>query len=436
MVSFPLQGHITPILQLGSLLHAKGFSITIFHPQFNSPAPSTFPQFEFVTVPCGLQGPLDFFSMMRAVHAGCREPLSQYLEQRLGPGDSEEHVSCVIYDAVMEFVQDVASKLNLPAIGVGTSAAASILAFAAFPQGREQGYMSFQEILLTKEISKPESLEIKDLLIDMTEKHTDTILELRAKVTAATKNTTAIIVNTIQFLEEQMLNLVREHFDSPIFCIGPFHKLAPSVLSSLIEEDYSCIKWLDKQTSKSVLYVSFGSIASLTEEQFREVAVGLATCGSSFLWVVRPGLISGLEWNELLPEGYVESVKERGCIVKWAPQRAALAHQAVGGFWTHCGWNSILESVCEGVPMICWPAFGDQGLDSRYVCRIWKIGVELDELEHGRIAAVVSTLMADEDISRRAQSFKEKAELSLSRGGSTERAVNELVELLRSFRAT
>ncbi|KAF3454615.1 hypothetical protein FNV43_RR05063 [Rhamnella rubrinervis] len=109
------------------------------------------------------------------------------------------------------------------------------------------------------------------------------------------------------------------------------------------------------------------------------MAWGLASSQQPFLWVVRPGLVSGLDWIELLPKGFREGVGERGCIVKWAPQQEVLAHEAVGGFWSHCGWNSTLESISEGVPMICKPCFGDQKVNARYVIHEWRVGIELED---------------------------------------------------------
>ncbi|KAI5321841.1 hypothetical protein L3X38_030913 [Prunus dulcis] len=118
---------------------------------------------------------------------------------------------------------------------------------------------------------------------------------------------------------------------------GPFHKIATAASSSSLEEDTGCIVWLEKQSHNSVIYVSFGESGSI--------------CGS--------------DWIELLPQEFIEAVGERGCIVKWAPQMEVLAHDEVDGFWSHCCWNSTLESLSEGVPMICRPCSGDQKVQAR-----------------------------------------------------------------------
>lgn len=441
LVLFPLQGHINPMLQLASILNSRGFPITIAHPQFNSPDPSNYPNFTFLPIPDGLSkgsfAAKDFHSTMLAIHRNCQEPLRQFIQQTLEQKDPKDQVACIIYDAVMHFAQKVASQLNLPSINVRTSAAASMLAFAAFPRANEQGYVTFTDSLIQDETHELQSLKLRDLLITMGENPSDTILELRAATTSATRNSSAIIVNTIHFLEEEILPKIQEYFPEPIFAIGPFHKLAPSSSSSLLKEDTGCTSWLDKQASRSVLYVSLGSVASMNEEQLLETAMGLAMSERPFLWVVRPGSVSCAEWLELLSKEFQEIIGQRGCIVKWAPQKEVLAHGAVGGFWTHCGWNSTLESICEGVPMLCWPVFGDQGLDAKYISHKWKIGLELEgKLERGKIAGAIRRLMVEEEgevIRQKASAFKERAEQSLGTGGSTNSSLDELVELILSF---
>lgn len=122
--------------------------------------------------------------------------------------------------------------------------------------------------------------------------------------------------------------------------------------------------------------------------------------------------------------------------MKWAPQKEVLAHGAVGGFWSHCGWNSTLESACEGVPMLCRPFFGDQLLSARYVCHVWKIGLEMEGvLEREKIEKGIRRLMVDSEgveIRQRANGLKEEAELCLSEDGSSYNALNELVQHILS----
>ncbi|KAF2311919.1 hypothetical protein GH714_027387 [Hevea brasiliensis] len=249
-----------------------------------------------------------------------------------------------------------------------------------------------------------QSLKLKELFASIETKYpTDAVLELRAIITSAVKGSSAIIINTISYLEREALTKIQYIFNASIFPVGPFHKLAPTASNSLLQEDRSCISWLDKQAPKSVLYAWFGSWFNLLE---------------------------------LLPQIFRKIVEERGCVVEWAPQQEVLAHGAVGGFWTHCGWNSTSESICENVPMLCRPFIGDQRFNVRYVCHLWRVGLELDELKREKIEKAIRKLMVDregEEVRQRAVEFKEKAKLWLIEGGSSYCSLNDLAEHILSY---
>ncbi|KAH7285949.1 hypothetical protein KP509_33G052500 [Ceratopteris richardii] len=121
--------------------------------------------------------------------------------------------------------------------------------------------------------------------------------------------------------------------------------------------------WLDEQPLSSVLFVSLGSLATISVQQAEEFAFGLESSNVPFVWVIREGLIQGGD----LPAGFRDRVRGRPCLVRWAPQLKVLGHPSVGGFLTHSGWNSTLESISAGVPMLGWSLFGDQML----VCQCW-----------------------------------------------------------------
>jgi hypothetical protein len=249
------------------------------------------------------------------------------------------------------------------------------------------------------------------------------------------RTSSAVIWNTIDCLEQSSLEQQQQRYcPIPIFPIGPLHKFAPVSSSSLLNEDTSCITWLEKQPCNSVLYISLGSLASIDETEVAEMAWGLASSWQRFLWVVRPGSIPGSEWIESLPEDFREIVGERGCIVKWAPQKEVLAHSAVGGFWSHCGWNSTLESISEGVPMICKPCFGDQRVNARYASYVWGIGLQLEnKLERKEIERAIRRLMVDsegEEMRHKAKNLKEKVEICIKEGGSSYNNLKMLLEFM------
>lgn len=257
-----------------------------------------------------------------------------------------------------------------------------------------------------------------------------------------TKKASGLIFNTFQELEGPELAKLRDHFLVPTFAIGPFHKRFSAATSSLMTQDRSCIAWLDKQAPKSVLYVSFGSIAAMNEEKLAEVAYGLANSMQPFLWVIRPGLAHGSEWLEMLPSEFLGQVSERSYVVKWAPQQEVLSHPAIGGFWTHSGWNSTLESICEGVAMICSPFLGDQMVNSRYVSDVWRVGIKLEKgLERGEIENAITKVMVGregDEMRERVVHLKNKIDVCFKEGGSSSsyQALDALIDLISSFKSS
>ncbi|KAL3645235.1 hypothetical protein CASFOL_010415 [Castilleja foliolosa] len=164
------------------------------------------------------------------------------------------------------------------------------------------------------------------------------------------------------------------------------------------------LAWLDEKEPKSTIFVSFGSEYFLTEADLDEIALGLELSGVSFIWVVRFPKKSGLTNESLdksLPVGFVERVGSRGRVVEgWAPQAKILGHASMGGFVSHCGWNSVLEGMSYGVPIIGLPMHLDQPTNARLVENVG-VGVEVtrDENEtlHGdRLAAVIKAVVVED----------------------------------------
>ncbi|KAI3757883.1 hypothetical protein L6452_05427 [Arctium lappa] len=443
LLPLPLQGHLNPMLQLANILQSKGFSITILHTRFTSPNPTNYPHFNFLPIPdVGLENHSlsDIGNLIRLLHhlntnflRPIRDSLARLMLEDVG-------VSCLITDAQWFATQTVADSLKLPRIVHRTSNISSFLSFAAFPLLRDMGYFRpFSDEELKSEALVPglEPLKIKDLPKFLTS-DSEEACELIELMVQGTKRAQAVIWNTFKELEELELTTLSRGFPNPHFLIGPFHKYFPESSSSLLAQDQTSISWLDKHPHNSVLYVSFGSLAMIEESQFLEMAWGLANSKQPFLWVIRPGSIQGFEWLEPLPDGFLERIAEgRGYIVKWAPQQEVLAHPAIGGFLTHNGWNSTLESISEGIPMICSPCFGDQPTNARYVSDVWKIGLELENgLERLGIESSIKRVMVDKEgieMRKRVLNLKEKANLCLKKGGSSYTSLEDLVDYILSL---
>jgi UDP:flavonoid glycosyltransferase YjiC (YdhE family) len=278
-------------------------------------------------------------------------------------------------------------------------------------------------------------LRLRDMVFSATTPH-ETMSTCLQRIVESAKNSSGLIINTFNDLEDASLRKITDGTGIPVYAIGPLHKISGGAQSSLLAQDRTCLDWLDKQEAASVLYVSFGSLASMNEEELVETAWGLANSGMPFLWVIRPNLVQCSE-KVGLPDGFQELTRGRGMVVSWAPQQEVLGHHAVGGFWTHNGWNSTLESICEGVPMICRPHFADQMINARYVQEVWKIGFELvGKLERGKIESGVRKLLGQEEgeeMRRRASDIKNKAYWCIKEGGTSLTQIDMLVNRIMSF---
>lgn len=267
-----------------------------------------------------------------------------------------------------------------------------------------------------------------------------------------------IFLNSWENLEPVPLKVIREHSfylqipTPPIYPIGPLIKQDEPLSSS----DEECLAWLDKQPSDSVLFAVPGSGGTLTAEQVTEMAWGLEQSKQRFIWVVRmPSDASasatyfnvGSHVNDpkaYLPEGFVERTRTQGVgmvVPSWAPQVHILRHPSTGGFLSHCGWNSTLESICHGVPMIAWPLYAEQRMNAAMLTAE-ETGVAIKpEIESGKkvigreeIERVVRLLMESEEgkaMRRRVKELKESASRELEDGGSSDDSLATFIKKWR-----
>ena len=275
----------------------------------------------------------------------------------------------------------------------------------------------------------------------------DPNLQLFKNETRQSPRAHALILNTFEDLEGPILSHIRTKCPK-IYTIGPLHEILKLRLeskttslqsqssNSIFKVDRSCMKWLDAQPLKSVIYVSFGSITVMTVDELMEFWYGLVNSKQCFLWAIRPDLVAQKVGEGQIPKELVEGTKDRGYMVGWVPQEEVLAHQAVGGFLTHSGWNSTLESIVAGVPMICWPYFADQQINSRFASEVWKLGLDMKDV-CDRI--VIEKMVRDLMVERKEEFMKsaaEKARLareSVSEGGSSYCNLDQLIKDIRSM---
>ncbi|KAA8536491.1 hypothetical protein F0562_028969 [Nyssa sinensis] len=217
----------------------------------------------------------------------------------------------------------------------------------------------------------------------------------------------------------------------PIFTIGPLrlllnqipNKNLTSMECSLWKQEAECIQWLNSKEPNSVLYVNFGSITVLTQNQIVELAWGLADSKQNFFWIIRPDLVMGDSDSAILPPEFIDETQERGFMASWCRQEEVLSHPSVGGFLTHNGWNSTIERISSGVPMLCFPFLADQQTNCRYASTEWGIGMEIDDnVKRDKVEKLVRELMEGEkgeEMKNKAMEWKTKAEEATSPWGSS-----------------
>ncbi|KAJ4845126.1 hypothetical protein Tsubulata_038392, partial [Turnera subulata] len=308
-------------------------------------------------------------------------------------------VTCIVADGFLPFAVKAAKQLQVPVALFFTISACALVGFQQIPVLKERG-----------------------------------VIPLKAASDAP-----AIILHTFDALEQQLLDVISPLFHS-VFAIGPLQLLIDRIkgdkdkLSSigcnLWKEESECLRWLDSKKQNSVVYVNFGSLTKITKEQLIEFGMGLAKAGHPFLWIIRPDLVSGDA--SVLPPEFVEEAGEKGFIASWCPQEEVLNHPSIGGFLTHCGWGSTVESISSGVPLLCWPFLGDQPMNCRYSCREWGIGMEIDrEVDRNNIEKLVRELMEGEEgkkLKSKVTEWKKLAEEATSPDGSSSINLDKLMD--------
>ncbi|XP_075520760.1 7-deoxyloganetin glucosyltransferase-like [Primulina tabacum] len=463
VVPYPAQGHITPILKLAKLLHHRGFFITFVNTEFNHnrllrargpEAVKDLEDFRFRTIPDGL--PPSDKDATQDIPQLCdslrRNGLPPFLELIKNLDESPDYpkVSCIVSDAVMSFTLDAAEQLGILEVVFYTTSACGFMAYCHFRELVARGIFPLKDesyltngYLETKLDWVPgmKNIRLRDFPSFIRSTDPDEIMVhyniLQTKNVSRAK---AVIINTYEELEKDVVHALSQKFDR-VHTVGPLHLLErvvknPEIKSigpSLWKENEECMEWLDQRDPNSVLYVNFGSITVLSPAQLLEFAWGLANSDQQFLWIIRPDLVSGDK--AIVPEEYSKEVKDRAMMVGWCSQEQVLAHPSVGGFLTHSGWNSTIECISEGVPMICWPFFAEQQTNCRYVCTEWEIGLEIEgDVEREKVANLVKVLMEGEkgkEMRKKALEWKDKAQLAAKPGGSSyhnfEVLVNEIL---------
>ncbi|RWR85168.1 UDP-glycosyltransferase 90A1-like protein [Cinnamomum micranthum f. kanehirae] len=435
LLPFMSKGHTIPLLHLAHLLHNRNIIVTIFTTPANSSFIRSYLNHTTVTVfelpfpqsppniPPGVESTDKLPSMslfLPFVHA--TKLLQPHFEEVLST--LLPHVSCVIHDGFLPWAQHSASEVGVPSlIFFGMNTFSMIIPRLVVEHGSLRDVKSDDELF-----SPPFFPNIKLCRRDLNEPFKDPepkgpLFEFVMESGRATAQSSGIVVNSFYELESIYVDFFNREFNPKAWCVGPLCTASPlKQLESLAEPRW--VQWLDDRKAKQrpVLYVAFGTQAENSQSQLMEIGIGLERSGVDFLWVVR-----GKEVE--LGDGYEERVAERGMVVReWVEQRKILKHQIVRGFLSHCGWNSVLESICAEVPILAWPMMAEQPMNAKMVVEELGIGLRVKEEGGGgvvgweKVKDLVKELMVGErgkEVGKKVKELGKKAKTAVEEGGSS-----------------
>ncbi|CAL5087321.1 unnamed protein product [Urochloa decumbens] len=441
LVPFPAQGHINPLLQFGKRLAAhRGVRCTLAATRFVANSTKPTPSSVHVAVfsdGCDGGGPDELGGMGARYFERLESAGSETLDALLrSESELGRPVHAVVYDAFVPWAQRVARRRGAACAAFLTQTCAVDIVYAHAWAGRVPPPPGEETWALDGLSCR---LEMSDMPTFLTDTSYDPCFrELLMNQFLGLDTADHVLVNSFYDLEPQEADYMASTWRAKM--VGP--TVPSAFLDKRLPDDVSygihlhtpmtaeSKAWLDAQQPQSVLYVSFGSMASLGPDQMSEIADGLYNSGKPFLWVVRA------TETAKLPEGFADKAKAtRGLIVSWCPQLEVLSHPSVGCFMTHCGWNSTVEALSAGVPMVAMPDWSDQTTNAKYIQDVWRVGVRVrpdaggvvrsEEVER-RVREVMEGEMREE-FRAKALEWSDKAKKSMSEGGTSDVNISDFL---------
>lgn len=446
MVSMALQGHMNPMLKFAKRLISKGVHVTLAttdvarHRMLKHNATSlnnSQIQLEFFSdgLSFDFDRDKDTATFLRSVYSVGPQNLSTLMSTLTQSRD----YACVIVNPFVPWVVDVAQHHGIPCAMLWIQACALYSIY----------YRHYKSINSFPDLENPNEtvvlpglpiLKVKDLPSFMLPSSPPQFNNLLIHLFKALDNVKWTLGASVYEIEEEIVKSMGSL--TPIYPIGPL--VSPVLLGEkdvndtkvdMWNAEASCMEWLEEREPGSVVYISFGSIVILSQKEMDNMALALKNSGKAFLWVVKKS-----EEGEV-PRGLLEEeTKKRGMIVRWCEQEKVLMHKAVGCFVTHCGWNSMLETVVAGVPVIGYPKWTDQPTNAKLASDVFNNGVVVsvgdddvassEELE--RCIREVMEGPRAEEMKKRALELKEAAKKALEEGASSDNNINFFLDQLIS----
>ncbi|XP_044486089.1 UDP-glycosyltransferase 74B1-like [Mangifera indica] len=436
VLTYPAQSHINPLLQFAKRLASKGLKATL--------ATTHYTVKSICATTVGVEPISDGFDEGGSKQAPSVEA---YLESFRAVGsktlaevilkyqNSDSPVNCIVYDSMLPWVLEVARQFGIYGAAVFTVSASVCSMFWQINQGLLTLPMKQENFPLL--LPGLPSLEFCDMpsFLAQPSRNPASLVAILEGISKLNENDW-VFCNSFEELESELVKTMLGHW--PFVLIGP---MVPSAyLDKQIEGDTAyganlwkptsveSMRWLDTKPENSVIYVSFGSMVNIVTAQVEEIARGLKASNRPFVWVAK-------ENENKLPVDFVKSLGETGCILTWCNQLEVLAHPAVGCFITHCGWNSTLEGLSLGVPMVAMPQCCDQPTNSKFLVDVWKVGVRAKKDEEGivkgeELKRCIEIVMDGErsvEIKSNASKWREFAKKAVSVGGSSDRNIDDFV---------
>lgn len=473
LVPFPALGHSIPFLDLARLLALHGATVSYVTTPANASrlegamaeAQSAGLAVSAVVLPTpAVEGlpegrestdvlPSELVGLLVNLAEKLAEPFERWLHQQLQQ-DQEQKTGpsppvCIISDILMLWTLQIGEKYGIRRVLFNTCGAFALTLLYSVSSSLSKNALQKEGDIIILSMNLPSPLRFNKNEIASNFFEPDMSNPLQHFVIRCLQSLSqgwGMLINTFEDLEPVHLRHMRSLTGKPILSIGPVlppifaGKTCRGKMADISEDEL--VRWLDSQRRHSVVYVSFGSQAVLSERQTVALARGLEASGQPFVWAIKcpPKLepttaaadtaaADGIQ--AYLPHGFEDRMKnkELGLIIwGWAPQLLILSHPSVGAFMSHCGWNSTLESITLGVPLITWPMSGDQNFNSKQVAEQFAIGVEFCQHRDGipeekRVTEVVRLVLTEdegEEMRRRANKLKEIASQAVEQGGSSQ----------------
>ncbi|KAI3820250.1 hypothetical protein L1987_07794 [Smallanthus sonchifolius] len=434
VVPYPGRGHINPLIHLCRSLSSRTTVFTVVVTEewlgFLNPGPEQ-DNIRFATIPNVLPSELnrgsDMIAFLTAIQSKMERPFLEVLDQIDVP------VKLIIADVSMLWPFDVANRRNIPVAAYSPMSASmfSLMHHVDLLESHHHLYADVSESgkETIEYIPGLSPLTLADVPMIFHSGIGEIVKDILPSLIDVTIKANYVLISSMYELESKAIDALRARLQIPVYTSGPNipllqeKRVSPTTQQTKSVGDY--LNWLDSKQPRTVLYVSLGSYLSVSNNEMVELTSGLTQSGVNFLWVAR-GETAHLK----------ELCGEKGMVVEWCDQLRVLSHSSIGGFWTHCGWNSVKESLFSGVPMLTFPIFIDQPFNSKMIVSDWKIGLNVREkvgdFRRDGIAKIVREFMDSTSVSRvemmeRAKELQRVCQESVGEGGSVNEDLDAFV---------